>query len=173
MIIEKATITDLDELEHLYNNLNDYLSTHTNYPGWAKNVYPTRETAAAGIKEDALYVARESGRIAGTFILRHTPEEGYQKADWHIDLDYCDILVLYTFAVHPDYFGRGIGTKLLTFIQSHAASHHIKAIRLDVYEKNTPAISLYQKCGFQYIATVDLGYSSYGLEHFKLYQKLL
>ena len=34
--------------------------------------------------------------------------------------------------------------------------------KLDVYEKNEPAIRLYQKCGFQYIDTVDLGYGKYG-----------
>ncbi len=46
-------------------------------------------------------------------------------------------------------------------------------IRLDVYEKNQPAINLYRKYDFAYIDTVDLGYSEYGLENFELYQKLL
>ena len=43
----------------------------------------------------------------------------------------------------------------------------------DVDEKNAPAIRLYEKFGFCYIDTVDLGYSDYGLEKFKLYQRIL
>ena len=49
----------------------------------------------------------------------------------------------------------------------------MKAIRLDVYEKNIPAIRLYERTGFEYIDTVDLGYSMYGLDLYQLYQRLL
>jgi RimJ/RimL family protein N-acetyltransferase len=44
---------------------------------------------------------------------------------------------------------------------------------LDVYEGNIPAISLYEKYGFKYIDTVDLGLGNYGLDWFRLYEKLL
>ena len=54
-----------------------------------------------------------------------------------------------------------------------AQSSGIKSVRLDVYEKNLPAISLYEKCGFEYIDTVDLGLGHYGLEWFKLYEKII
>lgn len=43
----------------------------------------------------------------------------------------------------------------------------------DVYENNVPAIKLCEKCGFEYIDTIDLGIGNYGLNHFKLYEKLL
>ena len=49
----------------------------------------------------------------------------------------------------------------------------VRALRLDVHEINTPAIKLYESCGFRYIATVDLGYGAYGLKWFRLYEKLL
>ena len=55
----------------------------------------------------------------------------------------------------------------------YAAGQGMKAVRLDVYEKNTPAVRLYEKLGFQYVDTVDLGYSEYGLDRFRLYQHLL
>lgn len=61
----------------------------------------------------------------------------------------------------------------MEFIIRHSEQQHMKAIRVDVYEKNVPAISLYEKYGFQYIDTVDLGYSEFGLDEFKLYQKLI
>ena len=46
-VIESGTPADIDELEELYDNLNDYLSATTNYPGWIKGIYPVRENAVA------------------------------------------------------------------------------------------------------------------------------
>lgn len=171
--IEKGKKDDIDELEKLYDSLNDYLFSHINYPGWIKGIYPTRETAVAGIEEDCLFVARMDGRIAGTVILRHQPEPAYSLADWRIDLDYSEILGIYTLAVHPDFLHKKIGRKILDFVFEYSVQKQIKAIRLDVYEKNIPAIKLYESCGFQYIATVDLGYGEYGLNWYKLYQRIL
>ena len=45
--IEPGTSADIDELEKLYDELNDYLAATTNYPGWIKGVYPVREDAVA------------------------------------------------------------------------------------------------------------------------------
>lgn len=173
MQIRKGTPKDIDELSALYDGLNDYLEAHQNFPGWRKGVYPTREDAVQGIGEDALFVATVGNEIAGTFILRHRPEPGYAKADWGTQLEDREVLVLYTFAVHPRHLHRGVGRKLMEFILAHAAQEKMKAVRLDVYEKNIPAIRLYEQLGFQYVDTVDLGYGMYGLDRFRLYQKLL
>ncbi|MGF7141690.1 ribosomal protein S18 acetylase RimI-like enzyme [Anaerotaenia torta] len=173
MRIEKGTISDINELEVLYDDLNDYLERHTNFPGWRKGIYPVRETAMEGIKEDNLFVIKEDGRIIGSVILRQEPEPAYSQANWKINLEYKEIFVIYTFAVHPLYLKQGVGKALMEFIIQYSRDLKLKAIRLDVYEKNTPAISLYKKYGFQYIDTVDLGYSEYGLDKFQLYQKVL
>lgn len=171
--IELGNVKDIDELEQLYNDLNDYLALGKNYPGWKKGVYPIREDAVKGIEEGYLYVARYNDQIVGTIILNHEPEDAYSKVNWTIEADYSDIVVIHTFAVHPDYQKEGIGQKLMEFAISHSKEIHAKAIRLDVYEKNIPAIKLYEKLGFQYIDTVDLGYGENGLDWFKLYEKIL
>ena len=170
---EKGKVSDIDELEQLYDSLNEHLASHTYYPGWIKGKYPARDTAEEGVEEGNLYVLRKEGRIAGTVILRHVPEPAYLDADWHEDLDYSEVLVVYTLAVHPDYLGKGLGQELMEFILDHGRGMGVKAIRLDVYYKNIPAIHLYRKCGFQYIDTVDLGLGEYGLDWFELYQILL
>lgn len=173
MEIRKGERRDLDELSQLYDDLNDYLDHHINYPGWKKGIYPTYEDALQGIEEGHLFVGVKDHKIVGTLILRHKPEKAYVLADWKNNLDYNDIFVLYTFAIHPKYLHMGIGKKMLEFAIEYAKKMHMKAIRLDVYERNTPAIQLYEKYGFQYIDTVDLGYSMYGLDWFYLYQKVL
>lgn len=171
--IEKGTEFDIDAIAQLYDDLNDFLAGSINYPGWKKGVYPTREDAIHGFANGSLYVAKVAGKIVGSIILSHEPEPAYHKATWKIDVDYADIFVVHTFAVHPDYLKNGIGTVLMNFAVQHGIQEHIKSIRLDVYEKNEPAIRLYEKCGFEYIGTVDLGLGDYGLDHFKLYEKLL
>jgi GNAT superfamily N-acetyltransferase len=173
IIIELANTKDINEIEQLYNDLNDYLATGTNYPGWRKGVYPIREDAVKGIEEGGLYVARHNNKIVGTIILNHEPEDAYSKVKWAIEADYSDIVVIHTFAVHPNYLKEGIGQKLMEFATSHSEDIKAKTIRLDVYEKNIPAIRLYEKLGYRYIDAVDLGYGEYGLNSFKLYEKVL
>lgn len=171
--IDLGTENDIEELEQLYNDLIAYLVTGMNYPGWKKDVYPTRIDAEKGIHNRNLYTAKHDGKIIGTIILSHEPEPAYKEVQWKIDTDYNDIFVIHTLAVHPLYLKAGIGKKLIDFSIEQAVDQNIKSLRLDVYEKNLPAIHLYEKCGFQYIATVDLGYGEYGLDWFKLYEMLV
>ncbi|MDF2512375.1 MAG: acetyltransferase [Herbinix sp.] len=171
--IRLGTENDIDELEQLYNNLNDHLAATTNYPGWKKGIYPARKDAEAGISEGCLYVSVSSNKIIGSIILRHKPEPAYLPVKWMKDLSYDQVLVIYTLVVHPDYLGKGIGCELLNFASRLGEQSTNKSLRLDVYENNLPAICLYEKCGFQYIDTVDLGLAEYNLHWFKLYEKLL
>lgn len=173
LMIEKATVQDIDGLAQLYDALNDHLASHVNYPGWRKGIYPVRETAAAGVAENCLFVGRMGGRIAGTLMLRHEPEAGYALADWQVELDYSEVLIVYTFAVHPDFMRKNVGRQMMEFVLAYAAQHGIKAVRLDVYRHNTPAIRLYESLGFAHRASVDLGYGEFGLDRLELYQRLL
>ncbi len=173
LIIEPSSFADIDELEELYNDLNDYLSTTTNYPGWIKGIYPIRENAVTGIQNNNLFVVRHEGKIVGSIILDHQPEEAYHGVKWNLDADYSSIFVVRTFVVHPSFLKNGVGRSLMDFSFELAQKSDMKSIRLDVYEKNIPAILLYEKCGFEYIDTVDLGLGNYGLDWFKLYEKVI
>ncbi len=164
---------DIDEIELLYNNINDFLARGVNYTGWKKGIYPIREDAIKGINEGGLYIAKYKDKIVGTVILNHEPENAYYNVKWKSDDNYKEIMVIHTFVVDPNYLRLGIGKKLIDFAYSFAKEKNMKSIRLDVYEKNEPAIRLYEKCGYEYIDTVDLGLSNYGLDFFKLYEKLI
>lgn len=171
--IELGQANDIDELEQLYNDLNDYLAKGVNYPGWLKGIYPVRKNAIDGIDHGNLYVARHHGKIIGSVILSHVPEPAYYKAKWEFESDYSDVLVIYTFVIHPDFLRCGVGSAIIDFSIELAIKSHIRSIRLDVYEGNIPAIRLYEKSGFKYIDTVDLGLGNYGLDWFRLYEKVL
>lgn len=63
----------------------------------------------------------------------------------HIVLDECYIANL---AVKKDFRKKGIGKKLLLKAEENAKSKDCSFITLEVRKSNTPAISLYEKCGF-------------------------
>lgn len=173
IVMEQGTSFDVEQIAQLYDDLNDFLESSVNYPGWIKGVYPTREDAVNGIASKTLYAAKIAGVIVGSVILNHTPESAYDGADWLVDAEYSDIFVVHTLVVHPAYLKCGVGKAIMDFTISHCINQQARAIRLDVYEKNIPAISIYKKYGFQYIDTVDLGLGKYGLHHFHLYEKVL
>lgn len=171
--IRKGTTEDLDALERLYDEVHDSLESGVNFPGWKRGSYPIREDAEKGILSGCLYVAEKAGESIGTIILNHEQEEAYRQAEWRLDADDKDVLVIHTFAVHPRFQGAGLGALLLGFSEQQGKREGMKSIRLDVYEKNAPANALYKKCGFQCIGKVDLGLRDYGLDWFNLYEKIL
>jgi ribosomal protein S18 acetylase RimI-like enzyme len=171
--IELGNEKDIDEIENLYDELNDYLADGINYPGWKKGTYPTRQNAIDGIMNKTLFAARHKGKVIGTIILNHEPEPAYYNVKWLVECDYSEVIVIHTFAVHPEFMKCGIGNALMDFAYEYSIKSKAKSIRLDVFERNIPAINLYEKCGFQYIDTVDLGYRVYGLDAFELYEKLV
>src|SRR5690242_11461329 len=95
IIIELGKETDIDELEKLYNDLNDYLAEGVNYPGWRKGIYPIRQNAIDGVKNGNLYVARQNGKILGAIILSHEPETAYYNVKWRCEFDYSEVFVIH------------------------------------------------------------------------------
>ncbi len=170
MKIIKANAIDIDRVEQLYHEVIDYLDGSCNYPGWKKGVYPTRETAMEACLEGTLYVALDGDRTAGSIIVNQKPEPLYTQAKWNREYESKDCYVIHTFAVHPSYMKKGVGKELMEHAVGICRSQKGKCLRLDVTEQNLPAIKFYEKFGFQYADTVDLGYGAYGLPWFRLYE---
>ena len=93
--------------------------------------------------------------------------------DWQIDFE-VPVIVIHILAVHPDYFGKGVGKALLDQAAELGRRQGVRAIRLDTYEENVPAVRLYEKSGFSYRGMVDLGLEEkYGLKWYRTFEKLL
>jgi len=118
-----------------------------------------------------LHVITVGGRIAGTIVLSNEPEDAYEEVKWRYDWEYDKILVIRTFTVDPEFWGKGLGERLLDHASSFGIINGIKAMRLDVLETNIPAIRLYENSGFEYAGTVDLRLNIPGLKWFRLYEK--
>lgn len=165
-----AKATDLDEIEKMFDGLNDYLEGRLYGPEWKKDIYPTREDASQQLENGSLYVLKINQRIAGTISLSCHQEDAYKKARWNIEASADEVLVIRLLAVHPDFIKQGISAAMIDFAKSAAIKQGCKTIRLDVVNQNIPACQLYEKSGFKYVATVDLGLTYERLKWFRLYE---
>lgn len=179
--IRPAVKDDLDEIEELYGALCDSLAGRLDGPRWSRGVYPLRSNAEEELEAGNLYVAEveieKEGilrkQIAGSVSYQRQQGDIYRTVEWQIPF-HVPVFVIHILAVHPEYMGCGIGTALLDYALELGREQGIQAVRLDVFEENTPAIRLYEKCGFVCRGVVDLGLEEiYGLKWYKVYEKLI
>ena len=154
--IEKASPQDLDAVAELYGAVCDYLADKPFNPNWRRGIFPAREDAEQYLAAGGLYTARDGGEIIGSIAL--TPEGDH-------------IFFIQEAAVHPDRLRQGIGAAMLDFAAKEAAARGAKALRLYVWEGNTPAIRAYEKNGFIRIGKEDIGLREFSLDWFYLYEK--
>ncbi|MEO1773682.1 MAG: GNAT family N-acetyltransferase [Pseudomonadota bacterium] len=67
------------------------------------------------------------------------------------------VLLMDGIAVASAARGKGIGTDLLVAIESEAADRGLRAVRLDVIDRNPRARALYERCGYVPTATQSVG----------------
>ena len=171
--IEPGKSSDINAVAQLYDDVNDHLEQTTNYPGWAKGFYPTKADAEGCIGDGSLFILKADGEIAGSVVLNRSQWEAYSQVTWGVEAKPHEVIVVNKLVVHPNFMGRGIARKLMDFAKDYAMQQGAKAIRLDVTVQNTPAIALYEKCGYTYMGTVDLGLPFEHLKWFKLYELVL
>ena len=117
-----------------------------------------------------MFVIKRNKEIAGTLILNHKQDQAYEGAKWSSNLSDREVMVVHTLAISPKYMKQGIALKLMKFVKDYSEKLGMKSIRLDVSVENTPAIELYEKLGYVYIDTVDLGLKDLNRIWFRLYE---
>lgn len=171
MVIEKAGPQDLDAAAELYGAVCDYLADKPFNPGWRKDGFPSREEAAQYLAADGLYIAQDSGKIAGSIAL--TADPSAERDASGAQAGPVDTLYIHVLAVHPDFLRKGVGSALLDFAANEAVRRGAAVLRLYVWEGNGPAIQAYEKNGYVRLGQEDIGLSEFGLHWFYLYEKRL
>lgn len=98
--------------------------------------------------EDGFLVVERDGLIAGYIVADAVPNHG--DAIGHVK----------DFAVHPDFRGQGLGTKLLQQTLANLGMRGVYSVKLEVRENNDAAIRLYQQHGFTHRRTVRRYYEN-------------
>ena len=109
--------------------------------------YPNREVIRGDIERGTLFTAVEDGQIAGIIVLDENQAPEYESIHWTLHTG--PHLIMHRLAVHPEIQGKGIARKLIAFAENMADLKGYQSIRLDTYAKNTKALELYTRLGYE------------------------
>ncbi len=125
--IRRAKLKDVDQVTACVTiAYQPYLTRIGQPPG------PMLDNYAEVIKNHAVWVIEDGESIVGLIVLIDKEEE----------------LLLDNIAVRPDYQGRGIGGRLMRFVEKQANKQGFKTIILYTHEKMVENIAMYQKLGY-------------------------
>jgi len=153
-MIRKATLSDLDAVEQLYNELHDAKEAGLVPVIWQRGVYPTRETASSALDRDELFVLDNDGKIIGSAIINQTQYDFYADMPWKYETPDDQVCVMHTLMISPAEFGKGYARSFLDFYEKYAREHGCPELRIDTNERNTAARTMYRKHGYEEIGTV-------------------
>lgn len=148
MIIEKATIKDLDDAMALYEKARAFMRVAGNPHQW-QGGYPSRELIKADIESGSLYVCREDGKAVAVFFFAIGDDPTYAKIDGGSWLTNGSYGVLHRIAVGES--GKGIAAKCFDFCLERCES-----LRLDTHKDNIPMQTAVKKHGFSYCGIIYL-----------------
>lgn len=140
MMFEKAARSDCEELLQLYA-----LCRQCDGCTWPED-YPNEERINIDLDDGALYLLRENGRIVAAM------SAGYENELDHFSMwsDCRKPGEIARVAVHPDYQGRRLGSRLMKMTLASLRGRGYDAARLLVSPGNPSARRLYERNGFAY-----------------------
>ena len=143
IVIEKATGADAaDILQYLkrIGEQTDNLSFGAEGLPFTSEQEATYLSQIENSRDEIMLIAKENGMIIGSASLSRLPRRMRHRGDFSV-------------SVLRDYWGRGIGSRLLLEIINFARENLFEIIDLQVRSDNLSAIHLYEKFGFKKIGT--------------------
>lgn len=140
LTLEKAQIGHLEVLKDIATKAVQNM--HENGLDLWNEFYP-RDDLINYIGKD-LYIAKEEDNIICFFRL-YEDDESAESFIWSFENE----IFLGMFTINVDFLHMGYGKKVLKLILEYLNENKHKSIRLTVYDKNIPAINLYEKIGFK------------------------
>ena len=149
MRFRRATDSDLDELIEFYGRISDAMIGTPFDCMWRRGGHPGSDMLANAVSAGTLTVSEDTNSIAAAVIVNHVFEnpESYDLP-WLVDCPRDEALVVHVLATAPDYRGAGIARDLLFHVIDTARSQNMRSLRLEAAVNNTPAVKLYESCGF-------------------------
>lgn len=138
----KLAYGDEDEINQVYNIIKlcgQEMYVKDGLEHW-KKPYPI-EAIRKNIMDSEVYVILSDDNVVGTVTVTNNKSIYFD--------DNIPAIYISKFAIHPEYFGQGIGSEMIKWLEKLAVKRNIKTIRLDVYVKSEKAIVFYQHRGFE------------------------
>ncbi len=171
-MVRRASSRDLDRIEEIYNSLLDDKETR-GFTNWQKGVYPTREFALKALERNDIFVGEDETGIFGTMLLNTDQLPEYKDIPWKHSAIPDEVLVIHTLCIDPAFKGRGKAREMIAFAEEYGRKNDMKVIRLDTYEGNIPACTMYPKLGYEYSGKAFFNFMGKIPEYLKCFEKLL
>ena len=114
-------------------------------------VYPTRDTLAEDIQSARLFVALVGAECHGVVALDSRQEPEYASLPWRTGEP---ALVVHRLCVDPTVQRRGLGRRLMDFVETYGREKGYAGIRLDAYTGNPDSITFYRQRGYREVGQV-------------------
>ncbi len=123
------------------NDIHEVLALDriTRGPGPDVIRYEDLASANPGTPPDASFVAEVDGKIVGFSINRST----------YLMVPLTEVCIINAILTHPDYQGRGIGSKLIQALLNHYKTQGNVTVRALIPEDNKELQVLFERQGFQ------------------------
>ena len=148
-MIRKAEKKDITSISSSYSELFNYEAVHGSNTNWVDGLYPTKDTAEHAFAKNMLYVLEVEDTICGSMILNRLQPNEYQQINWQYPVQNQEVLVIHTLCICPSHAGKGYGKQMVSYALEEARRLGCKVVRLDTWEGNRPAASLYKSMGFR------------------------
>lgn len=154
MEIRKATAADVPAIAEIYSRIHTEEEADRVTIGWQRAIYPTEQTALAGVEAQEMFVLTLDGEVAASARINHMQMDAYAEADWEYPAPDDKVMVLHTLTVDPEKAGRGIGKRFVAFYEDFARQAGCPFLRMDTNAINVNARNLYRKLGYREIGIV-------------------
>jgi GNAT superfamily N-acetyltransferase len=172
-MIRIATVEDILEIENIYNDILNYEEQTVSYTNWQKGLYPTVDYAKSAINNNTMFVGENENGIYGCVVLNSIQPKEYENISWVTKAKPSEIKVIHTLCIRPSESGKGKARIIMEFSEKYAKDQGYKVIRLDTYEGNIPAGTLYPKIGYIYVGTTKFHFQNVIWENLKCFEKPL
>ncbi|GGG14981.1 GNAT family N-acetyltransferase [Paenibacillus abyssi] len=150
MEMMKVEMRDFRSILKIFREVKMELEKQNN-DQW-KWIYPNRFIYKADVKNGTMYGIKEGNEYIAVVTLDNRQSNEHQSMKWrdHAGTPCC----IHRLAVRPDRQGKGLGKQLLRSAEHLAKQQGYTSVRIDVYQSNATAISLYEKNGYLRIGEV-------------------
>ena len=173
-MIRLAREADLPAVGRVYEEILDREEAlPVPYTNWQRGKYPTVDHARRALEAGELWVAEEEGDLYGAFILNGTQLPEYDNIPWRFPADRDQVAVIHTLVVSPRWAGRGKAREMVAFCEEESRRRGWRVMRLDTYEGNTPANTMYPKLGYRLAGATEFFFQGFIHEILNCYEKEL
>ena len=149
-----VTESDLEDVLALIRNCANAL-INSGLKQWDTN-YPDKSILMDDIKNQTMHCCKEEGKIIAVVVANKKEDIEYNQVNWKDKSG--NYIVIHRLGVSPFHQRKGIGKKLMTYIEDYSREKNINSIRLDTFSLNPASVQFYRNLNYKELERIHLPY---------------